>query len=279
MWASQQDTEDNTMLVVDAQVHAWRHGQSTGHHRREAIDLAVLEREMAAAGVDRAVLVPPLWDPHGNAYSLELAAAQPHRFAVMGLVDAGRPDAATRLLRWRDQPGMKGVRLLLNTPERLEPWRQGLYEPLLPLLEQQRMPTALLVPGRLDIAHDVATRFPDLPLIVDHLGVPRGAVGEAAFKQLPELLRLAALANVHVKAAGVGDYALDPFPFRSLQRPLREVFDAFGAQRVLWASELSRLHHSYAQCVEHMRERLPFLDADQVAAVMGGNVLALLDWQ
>src|SRR5579875_3294892 len=107
------------MEIIDAQVHAWADGTSTGHHRREPITREVLEAEMAAAGVDRAVLVPPLWDPKGNAYSLELAAAAPERFTVMGLPGA---DPTGQARTWRDQPGLAGMRFLFNTEDRLAPF-------------------------------------------------------------------------------------------------------------------------------------------------------------
>lgn len=267
------------MTVVDAQVHPWAQGESTGHHRRHPIDKATLRQEMEAAGVDRVVLVPPLWDPSGNDYALEMAREAPSTFSVMGLLDVKRPDAAQQLRCWQERPGMRGVRFLLNTPDRVEAWNQGLLDGLWSIAEETDLVVALLVPGYLHIATQVAERHPGVRLIVDHLGVPRGAVGEAAFRHLPDLLSLARFPNVRVKAAGVGDYALDPFPFRSLEAPLQRIFEAFGPDRVIWGSDLSRLHHPYAQCVAHFREHLPFLRRDDVAKVLGGNILALLDWR
>ncbi|MDM0075850.1 amidohydrolase family protein [Variovorax sp. J2P1-59] len=267
------------MKVVDAQVHPWAQGESTGHHRRDPITSAVLQKEMEAAGVDRVVLVPPLWDPHGNVYALEMARQLPDKFTVMGLLDAARPDAAQQLRHWRDQAGMRGVRFLLNTPDRIQPWADGLLDPLWPIAEETGLVVAMLAPGHLQIARQVAQAYPRLKLIVDHLGVPRGAVGATAFKHLPELLELAQFPNVRVKAVGVGDYAMDPYPFKSLEAPLRQVFDAFGADRVIWGSDLSRLHHSYAQCVAHFREHLPYLGEADLARVMGQNILDLLEWK
>ena len=266
------------MKIVDAQVHPWSAGQSTGHHRRDPIDQSVLLQEMADAGVGRVVLVPPLWDPNGNQYALQMAAQMPERFSVMGLLDPAQPDAVQALLRWHDQPHMRGVRFLLNTQERLQPYLDGLLEPLWSAAEEAAIPVALLVPGHLEIPHKVAREHPRLQLVVDHLGVPRASVGPVAFKHWPQLLELASLPNIHVKAVGVGDYALDPYPFKSLEEPLKAVFNAFGAERILWGSDLSRLHHSYAQCVTHFSEQLPFLSARDVERVMGQNMLDLLGW-
>lgn len=266
------------MKVVDAQVHPWAQGESTGHHRRDRIDCAVLQSEMQGAGVDQVLLVPPLWDPSGNAYALSMAQQYPEQFAVMGLLDASQPDAAQQLAQWNAQPGMRGVRFLLNTPERLQPWHDGLLDPLWGVAEEAGVVVALLVPGQLQVAQAVARRHPRLQLIVDHLGVPRGASGPMAFRHLPQLLELAQYPNVQVKAVGVGDYALDAYPFRSLEAPLQAVFNAFGAQRVIWGSDLSRLHHPYAQCVTHFTEHLPFLRGSDVDKVMGQNLTGLLGW-
>ncbi|WP_027212641.1 amidohydrolase family protein [Burkholderia sp. WSM2232] len=267
------------MQIVDAQIHAWSDGDSTGHHRRTPITADVLDAEMKQAGVDRVVLVPPLWDPNRNAYSLSLAQAQPKRFAVMGLLDIAPEMAAQRIGEWRAQPGMRGIRFLFNTKERLAPLLEGRYDAVWPIAEETGLPTALLVPNALGEAAAIAERHPRLPLIIDHLGVPRGASGPGAFEHLPRLLTLARYPNVSVKAVGVGDYALDPFPFQSLSETLRRVVDAFGPDRVIWGSDLSRLHHPYSQCVTHFSENLSWLGPAECERIMGGNLLRLLEWE
>jgi L-fuconolactonase len=77
----------------------------------------------------------------------------------------------------------------------------------------------------------------------------------------------------------VGDYALDPYPFRSLDTTLHRIFDVFGPERIVWASDLSRLHHTYRQCVTHFTETLPWLSGADLERVMGGNICRLVDWQ
>jgi L-fuconolactonase len=270
--------DESPIRIVDAQVHAWANGESTGHHRRTPITAAVLKDEMAKAGVDRVVLVPPLWDPEGNEYSMALAQADPDRFAVMGVPEPGAAGLERHLRRCRGQAGMKGIRFLFNSKERLAPLLAGEYDAFWPVAEESGMVVALLIPGALQEAERIATRHPKLKLIVDHLGVPRGASGPGAFEHLPQLLAMARHPNVYVKAVGVGDYALDPYPFRSLEPVLRQVVDTFGAQRVIWGSDLSRLHHPYRQCVTHFCETLSWLSRDELADIMGGNVCRLLDW-
>jgi L-fuconolactonase len=267
------------MLIVDAQVHVWSAGQSTGHHRRSPLTAEVLKTEMARAGVDRVVLVPPLWEPQLNTYSLTLARQEPDRFCVMGLLESDVTDPAERLRTWQDQPGMRGIRFLLNTNDRITPLLAGRLDGVWPIAQDLGLVVALLIPGALDIVDDIARRHPGLKIIVDHLGVARGASGPAAFDHLPALLALAAHPNVYVKAAGVGDYALDPYPFHSLDAILHRVFDSFGPARILWGSDLSRLHHPYRQCVTHFCETLSWLSRADLQLIMGQNVCRLLDWK
>jgi L-fuconolactonase len=267
------------MLIVDSQVHPWSDGESTGHHRRSPITGDVLRAEMERAGVARAVLVPPLWDPGGNAYSLALARAEPDRFAVMGLLTQGVAKPDEQLRTWRQQPGMLGIRLLLNTRDRMAPLLRGELAQLWPVAEETGLVVALLIPGALHLVDGIARGHPALNIIVDHLGVSRGSSGPAAFDHLPALLALAVHPNVHVKAAAVGDYALDPYPFRSLDVTLRRIFDAFGPERILWGSDLSRLHHPYRQCVTHFCETLSWLSGADQKLIMGGNVCRLLGWK
>lgn len=270
------------MLIVDAQVHPWKEGQSSGHHRQTPLTIEVLQQEMAEAGVERVLLVPPLWDPAGNTYALEAARRQPERFAVMGLPFGELSDPQTRrerLLAWKRQPGMVGLRFLLNSPDRAAPLRAGELDWVWPAAEEAGLAVALLIPGGLDAVAAIAERHPGLNLIVDHLAVPRGGRGPGAFQHLPQLLALSRFPNIAVKAAGVGDYATDPYPFRSLDEPLRRIFDAFGPRRLVWASDLSRLKHPYRQCVAHFAEALPWLSAADRALILGGNICRITGWQ
>ena len=67
---------------------------------------------MDEAGVDRVVIVPPSWPGDRNDYALEAAKRYPKRFAVMGRLPIEKREQAAALLpKWKEQPGMVGVRL------------------------------------------------------------------------------------------------------------------------------------------------------------------------
>jgi predicted TIM-barrel fold metal-dependent hydrolase len=61
------------MRIVDAQVHIWSGGAPSGLHRKvPSFTAEELLEEMDAAGVDAAVIHPPVsWDLHSNDLAIE----------------------------------------------------------------------------------------------------------------------------------------------------------------------------------------------------------------
>jgi predicted TIM-barrel fold metal-dependent hydrolase len=53
----------------------------------------------------------------------------------------------------------------------------------------------------------------------------------------------------------------EPFPFRNLDKYLRRIHEAFGARRMLWGTDYTRLTVSYRDAVRHIREGMDFLGA------------------
>ena len=105
-------------MIVDAQAHLWKAESDDwkwvpGRKPQlpEPFTIEKLVPLMDEAGVDRAVIVPPSWPGDRNDYALEAAKRYPNRFAVMGRIPLQKPESATLLPKWKEQPGMKGVRL------------------------------------------------------------------------------------------------------------------------------------------------------------------------
>ncbi len=76
---------------------------------------------------------------------------------------------------------------------------------------------------------------------------------------MPELLALARLPNVAVKATGVPGYSAEAYPFPAMQDYVRQVFDAFGPDRMFWGSDISKMPCPWRQCVTTFTEELPWL--------------------
>lgn len=276
------------MVIVDSQVHIWGAntpgrpwpaGRENQAQRPIPLGAAELLGAMAEAGVDRVVIVPPSWEGDRNDLALAAAKKYPNRFAVMGRFPVEAPAEGARLVTWRQQPGMLGVRLTLH---RL-PWRawfeDGAIDWFWPAAERARLPVMVYVPGLVKRLDEVAGRHPGLSLIVDHLALPMGSRDEAAFADLDQVLGLARHPNVAVKTSALPCYTSEAYPFPGLHAHIRRVYDAFGPRRMLWGTDYSRLPCSYRQAIALFTEALDFLSAEDKEWIMGRAAAEWLGWR
>jgi L-fuconolactonase len=274
--------------VVDAQVHVWRPEapdrpwppggaeRARAMHRHQPITGSGLLTEMRDAGVDRAVLVPPFFEGYRNDYAVACATEAPESFRVMARVDlrTGDPGPVRELLR---SPVVAGVRLVFLPADagRVDdPAAEWFWS----FAEAEDVPVMLLASGQLDALGDLARARPGLRLAVDHLGLTGQATDAAIGPEIAQLVALAELDNVSVKATAAPCYSTEPYPYPALHPFLRQLYDDFGPDRLFWGSDLSRLRGSYADLVRLFREELDFLSGADGDAVMGGSVLRWLDW-
>ncbi len=274
------------MLIADAQVHVWgpntpERPWRTGHKpgRAEPLTPEGLLGEMHAAGVARAVLVPPYVDCERN--DLVLAAAQryPEQFAVMGRLDTTAPGARGAVATWCRQPGMRGLRCSFNRPELAEPMVDGRIDWLWAEAEKAGVPVMALVPHTLlHVVDRIAERHPALKLALCHFSLRNDILDDAAFGDFDRLLALAKRPNIMVKASALPCYTSDRYPFAYLHPHIRRAYDAFGSARLMWGSDLSRLPCSYAECIGLFTRELAWLSASDLDAIMGRNLCQWLDW-
>ncbi len=275
------------MLIVDGQVHIWaastpqrpwpaRHAP----HRPVPLGADDLISEMAVAGVDRAILVPPSWEGERNDLVIDAARRYPDKFAVMGRLDAEAPDARSQIATWKKQPGMLGMRFTFRRPELAAPLVDGRIDWLWAEAEKHQIRMMILVTHQqVQYIDRIAERFPGLKIIIDHLGLVSGTKGEAAFAELDKLLAIARRPNVAVKASGTAGYASDNYPYRWLHPYLRRVYDAFGPRRMFWGTDFTRLPCTYRQAVTQFTEEIPWLKGDDLEWVMGRGICEWLGWK
>lgn len=269
------------MKIVDAQVHIWHSGTPSGHHRQVSrLTAGELLREMDAAGIDAALIHPPVsWDPDANAVAEEAARRHPARFAVLGQVDLLTPEPSRAALQhWRERPGQKGLRYPLVRAEQLTWLSDGTMDWLWPECERLGLPVAVLAGRWLTEFGAVARRYPGLKLILDHCGLLREAQDEAAFARLDELCALARLPNLAVKATGAPGYSTHAYPYRNLHDGLHRIFDAYGPERVFWGTDITRMPCTWRQCVTMFTEELPWLKGAELERVMGKALCAWIGW-
>jgi predicted TIM-barrel fold metal-dependent hydrolase len=274
------------MIITDSQVHIW--GADTPQRpwpkrappqRPIPLEKDELLQEMNAAGVNRAIIVPPSWEGDRNDLALEAASLHPDRFAIMGRLDTDLPESHGLMRTWREQPGMLGIRVLFTTDVLREPLLAGRMEWFWASAEQLNMPIMALFPFPLmHLAEDVISRYPNLRLIIDHMGMTGHAKGAAAFSGIENLLALARHPHVAVKVSALPIFAEDAYPFKSIHTYIRQVYDAFGPQRMFWGSDLSRLTCPYRQCVTLFTEELTWLSEADRVWIMGLAINEYLGW-
>jgi predicted TIM-barrel fold metal-dependent hydrolase len=263
------------MMIVDAQIHIWEKGKPPAHHRQEPYTMADALEGMKAAGVDRAVIHPPMWDVDSNELAVEAVRAHPDRFAIMGWFPLDRPESRALIDTWKSRPGMLGLRFYFSQPHEQSWPTDGTMDWLWPAAERAGIPVSLAAASFLPLVGQIADRHPGLKLIVDHMGVPRASRGGDSYRNMPQLLALARHENVAVKATGQAGYAEDGYPFRSIHPHLRQVYDTFGPSRMFWGTDITRMPCSWRECVTLFTEELPWLTGGDLDLVMGR---AFCDW-
>ena len=285
-------------MIIDSQVHLWEAhrpdrpwpAEQIGKpsfiavpgarpHRAEPLGADELIGMMDRAGVDRAVIVPPSPVGDSNDTALEAAARFPDRFAVMGRFDPDAAGARERLQTWLEQPGMLGIRMTFYKPHWARWLAPGAVDWFWSDCERLGIPLMALAPGRLAEIAALAARYPRLTLILDHLARRSDLRDAACFADLDELLALARYPNVALKASALPCYTDEAYPFAGLRPYLERIFGAFGADRIMWGSDLTRLPCSYRECLDHARRELPFLSEAERARFLGGTAAALLRWR
>lgn len=270
------------MQIVDAQIHLWgaglpsnqSHWQVTSFTPEEAIGL------MDEGGVNAAVIHPPGWDPKSTEMAFAAVKNYPGRFAIMGSLPLDQPETRDRIADWK-KDGMLGLRYTFLT----DPMRQWVADGTLDWLwaaaEDADVPISMLATDSLTVLGRVAERHPGLRLTIDHLGGRGGTTplkDDASMTHIPELLALAKLPNVAVKATGAPGYSSEAYPHPIMHKYLQQIYDAFGPNRMFWGTDISKMPCSWAQCVAMFTEEAPWLNDADKQLVMGDALCAWWGW-
>jgi predicted TIM-barrel fold metal-dependent hydrolase len=272
-------------MIVDAQVHVWKPEAPDrpwvpGRVAQlpEPFTIEKLVPMMDEAGVDRVVIVPPSWEGDRNDYALEAVKRYPGRFAVMGRIPLQNPQSAALLPKWKEQPGMLGIRVTFQRNQAA--WlTDGTADWFWPAVEKSGLPVMFLASGQAPQFARIAERHPQLILIIDHMGLTADVA-----KNMPEAIgqtvALAKYPNVSCKVSSAPTHSSEPYPFRDMKPHLRRVIEAFGPQRCYWGTDLtnSLAKASYRQRITHFTEELDFLSASDKEWIMGRGILTRLGW-
>ncbi|MDA0334424.1 MAG: amidohydrolase family protein [bacterium] len=251
-------------------------------------------------------LVQMTWYGVDHRYILDLIAADPERFTGTGIVPAicdvsmPRPDRAMLALA---EGGIRAFRLRGRAAQ---PPREHAAEEWLGHEAYQRMFACagdaglalsfLCAPSDLPEIGRMCQRFPHTAVILDHCGGVRVRDSMIDSGELRLLTSLSRQHRVFVKfgpvhglasrttAATSADSADSADSARLIADTLpllRATVDAFGADRVLWESDLGgpiqmqHAEHDFHRCLDLVRTA-DFLNMEQQEQILGGNAQRLL---
>jgi L-fuconolactonase len=280
--------------IIDAQLHTWDldspkypwDAASVGRLPEEirkryqggGVSAEQLLSMMYAVGVDAALLTSPMvygWD---HRYAFDAAARHPGKFGVVGPLGPTTPNLEERVRTFRDQPGGVGVRVVVLPGTEGGLNAEG-YVRIFATAERADVPIFVAGTGLLRSVPDVARAYPNLQLVIDHLGLLTFLKDVDRFAMLPDLLALAEFDNVAVKCTAAPDMSKESYPFLDLWPHLHRVLDAFGPERVMWATDITQHFHqlTYCEAVDYMR-RTDQLSESEKEFVLGKTLRRVLRW-
>jgi len=212
-------------------------------------------------GVDRVVLIQMSFYRFDNRYMLDMIRKHHGIFRGVGIIDENAPGALRTMknLAWH---GVRGFRIRA-TKESATAWRQspGMRAMWAKAADDGIAMCALADPDALPAIHRMCADFPRTRVVIDHFA-RIGMNGAVQARDADNLCRLAAFPNVHVKTSAFYALGKKRAPYTDMAPLVRKLRDAFGAQRLMWASDCPfqvQNGHTYADSIAVIRERLDFL--------------------
>lgn len=232
-------------MIIDAHQHLWRIGQNG--HEWPTPDLGEIYRDfgvedLAAAcdglGLTGTVLVQSQPSDADTKWMLAVASVTPLIKGVIGWTDLAAPDAPQRIAFLARQPKLKGLRpMLQGLPQ--DDWilREDVRPALAALIAHDLAFDALVYTRHLPFIGQLARRYPDLRIVIDHGAKPPLGHPEDMGRWQDEIAAVGQNINVSCKLSGLlteiaadqGDDVLTPCADHLLA--------IFGADRLMWGSD------------------------------------------
>lgn len=268
------------MTIIDAHQHFWRVGLNDCSW--PGPDLPAIHRDFlpddwraatAGLGIGGSVLVQSQPSAADTQWLLEVAEHTPEVLGVVGWVDLLADDAPDQIATLARNPLLRGIRpMLQGLPD--DAWI--LQDPVAPgLATMERLGLtfdALIYPRHLVAIEQVAMRYPDLTIVIDH-----GAKPPLADQQLSVwdagMERIARQPNILCKWSGLATELGPDQALGELQPAMQRLLDLFGPRRLIWGSDwpVCTLRIELADWLDRCRALVP--DAADRDAIFGANAI------
>jgi L-fuconolactonase len=257
-----------------------------------------LVRQMDANGIAHACLVQraTLYG-YDNRYTLDAAERFADRLVPIVVLDAQEPGSGEMLARLAATHRLAGLRLVAPTLTKDDTaWLDS--APVLDFwaaASELKLPVTVILyrfnndAARRALAH-VAGRFQKIPILVDHVGLPHPSTPEKKWGEaqghdysIPKgadfgvgkyLAELGALSHVYFKVTDINFDRLEEAHLDAA-RFVRVLADAFGANRLLWGSDVGQSPAPYAEKVKRLHQSAQLLNEAERAALFGGTAMRL----
>ncbi len=188
------------------------------------------------ANVDRIVLIQMSYYGDDNAYMLDVIAQHPGVFVGVAVINPRAADLLAQVKSLRDQ-GVRGFRTYATGAAA----RRWLDDPAMQRLwklcaDHELAICPLINPGDLYVVDALCSKNPKTTVVVDHFS-RIGIDGVIRSADLDALCALARFPNVYVKTSAFYALGAKQAPYHDLLPMIQRVLKAFGAKRLMWASD------------------------------------------
>jgi len=251
--------------IIDSHVHVWKHdpkypfAQGANVPARDATPEMLLAL-MKANGVAKTVIIQVIHYKYDNRYALDVLKQYPETFRGVCRVDPLDAAAPDHLSHWTEQ-GFHGVRISPSGEASGDWFRGPLMPPLWKRCEDLTVPMTVLAPiTRMPDVIPLMDRTPNLTLVIDHMADCPIDQPE----QLEKLIALKRYPNVFVKISHTWSISKQPYPWLDAQQYVKRLYDAYGPQRLMWATDWPILETwtTYDKALSVVRDEMKFLNAE-----------------
>lgn len=249
-------------------------GQHGASPINEVPDVARMLPWMREAGVVEAVAVQKrMVYRYDNSYILDSSDAYPELFSAVVILDAEEEGTPALVRNYIERHGLAGVRLFggreadgtmpwLDSPRALQTWAVANEHEIV-------MDIEVLAAGgggpSVPTIVELARRFPKLRVVLDHMLEPEAEDDNFGFDARFE--PLAAEPNIFFKFTSIN---LDIY--RETHTPadqaLRRAVDMFGADRIMWGSDIGTSSGTYQDMVRRILDATALLADSERHAVL-----------
>ncbi|TDU68070.1 putative TIM-barrel fold metal-dependent hydrolase [Prosthecobacter fusiformis] len=265
--------------LIDAHVHVWtpdtKRYPRAGFLKKAPSPASFTPEQLFThchpVGVRRIVLVQPSLYRFDNSYMLDSIAAHPGVFSGVASIDDSAPHIRSRMQDLARQ-GVRGFRLSPRTPD-VAAWLDtpGIQEMWKTAADEGLRICLLISPEALGPVDKMCLRYPQTPVVVDHLARV-GMAGPITRAHLDRLLHLSVHQQLVLKTSAFYTLGKRTPPYLDLSPMIKECHQYFGPQRLMWASDSPfqvAPGHTYEASLALIRDHLPFLTASDKAAMLG----------